>query len=202
MSVAALAEGRALDVDGRRRAMAAAEQLELLTGARCPDPPTPARRGAVWPLAVLIVAAAAAAAARAAEAGIGGQAIMVGLATLAACCPCALGRARASAFAAARALAQRDGWIVASAEAIVAREAWRAAIELPGARRERLAVLGLAARRAARLNVVWACLVPALLLPLALRGPVDPLLPAAAMLIAWAAMGLSNRLLLGEGAVQ
>jgi len=201
MSVAALAEGRALAVDGQRRSLAAAEQLALLTGAQCPVPPAVSRRSVAWPLATLLVLAATVVAARAAQTSTAGQALVAGLATAAACCPCALGRARASALAAARELAQRDGWIVASAEALATAEPWRAAIGLPYADRERLAALGRAARRAATVNVVWSVLLPALLLPLALRAPVDPLLPAAAMVIAWAAIGLTNRLLIGAGTV-
>lgn len=195
MSLAAVAEGRALDVDGRRRSLAAAEQLALLTGTRCPAPPVVEQRSVVWPLAAALGVAMALVAARHTTPGAG-QAVIAALATAAACCPCAIGRARAVSFALARELAQRDGWIVASGQALAAREPWRAAIALPQADMQRLAALGRAARLAARLNLVWSIMVPALLLPLALGGPVDPLLPAAAMVIAWSAIGLTNRLLL------
>lgn len=198
MSVAWIAEGRALDMDGRRRALAAAEQLWLLTGARCPPAPPLAQRGIALPLAAAIGAGAIGAAVHALQTGTVGQALVAGLATLAACCPCALGSARASALAAGRELAGRDGWIVASTGALELEEPWRAAIGLPLAACDRLTAVGRAARRAARLGTLWAVFVPALMLPLALRGPVDPLLPAAAMVVAWAAIRLTNRLFVGD----
>lgn len=119
--------------------------------------------------------------------------VVSALAAVAAGCPCTLGIARTSAWAAGVERAATIGWLIPSGPAfsrIVAEPELVSQYALQIGAADRGALLGLAraVERAGRWNVLWAVGLNLLLLPLALLHPADPrlpaLVPAATMVIA------------------
>ena len=204
MALAWLLAGAAQRADLARRYAATLEQLALLSAnspasatAPSDQPVQPTRYlssivgGALIGLALLLIAW---------QLRTGHslqQALSSGLALLAALCPCTLGIAWRSAAHAGAARAAAAGWIVTSAAAFWPDRAITtpsdAALRLGAASPAVFARIARAVRRAAWLNTCWAIGFNLLLLPLALRGPVDPLLPAAIMLLARLLIALTNR---------
>lgn len=196
MALAWLLAGVAQRADLRRRFMMTVEQLAplgLATPVRPVFHPDRPSRDVGW-LALLLVGWALLTLAL--QFGVGqslGAGLSAALATLALGCPCALGIARSSAATAGAARAAAAGWVVVDEAAFwcdpQSPRALQLAQPVPGSYEQ---IAGLV-RRVAWLNRCWAIGINVLALPLALRGPVDPLLPAGIMLLAWALIALSSR---------
>lgn len=200
MGLAWLLAGAAQRADLRRRYVTTLEQLMLfdVTMPACPMPSANrSSSGAGW-VAVLLLGWALLTVGL--QIGTGqplAAALIAGLAVLALGCPCTLGMARSSAAAAGAASAAAAGWVVVDeaafwpgSDACVSQPAALCLGPATPGSYERIA---RTVRRAAWLNRCWAVGFNLLLLPLALLGPVDPLLPAASMLLAWALIALTNR---------
>lgn len=195
MALAWLVAGAAQRSDLRRRSVVMRQQLALL-GAERPLVDVPAAEIAHgWAgLAGLLLGLALLAAADQLVRGASvGRALDVLLTALTLSCPCALGIARASAYAAGAAQAARSGWIVADERAFWAADLSVAALDLGATPRATLDRIARRVRWAARLNTLWAIGLNLLALPLALRGSLDPLVPAGLMLLAWMLIGLTSR---------
>lgn len=123
-------------------------------------------------------------------------------ATLAVVCPCAWGIARSSASNLGAQRAAGFGWFVPSGAVFWADEAtmFRASMALDTCSRDQLQRLARNVRRAGRLNVCWSIAGNAVL-PLASARPLDPLIPAALMVLAWTLIGVTNRVLIGSAAL-
>lgn len=200
MALAWLLGGAAQRNDLRRRYVTMQEQLMLLGLSTPPRPIPDSNRSAAWTgwLAALLLSWAVLTVGFQVGAGQPpGAALMAGLAALGLGCPCALGIARSAAAAAGATSAAAAGWVVVDEAAfwtdsegqVAEHTALRLGQPVPGSY-DRIAG---AVRRAAWLNGCWAVGLNLLVLPVALRGPVDPLLPAAIMLLAWALITLTSR---------
>ncbi|HEY0607805.1 MAG TPA: hypothetical protein VGD58_33125, partial [Herpetosiphonaceae bacterium] len=115
--------------------------------------------------------------------------LMAGLAAVAAGCPCTLGIARSSAWEVGVERAAVLGWLIPSGAlfsriAAEPQSAAEYAVKLGATDRPALLALARAVERTSRWNVFCAVGLNLLLLPLALRGPLPSLVPAATMLIA------------------
>lgn len=198
MGSAWLLAGAAQRSDLRRRYVATWEQLMPLGGTRTLLPATERSSfGYGWLAALLIGVALVAAGLDLAAYQSFGDALVVGLAALALGCPCTLGIARSSACIAGASRAAAAGWVVAGEAAFwpATRAAAPAALELGPAELAAFTQIAGRVRWAIRLNHVWTIGANMLALPLALRGPVEPWLPAAIMLLAWALIAVTNRAL-------
>ena len=121
------------------------------------------------------------------------HALVTALAAIAVACPCTLGIAVASAYAAGGERAATSGWVVSGGAAFDDDAVAMRAIRLGAAGPEALLEVARAVRRAVRRNMLWAVGLNLLSLPWAVWGPLDPAVPAATMLSAWALISITNR---------
>lgn len=202
MAMAWLVGGQAQRSDSCRRYVERLEQLTPLGFVQNAPPTAPKddTHDAVWLALVLGGTALAGSVIAANQADSAMQVFQVGLATLALGCPSTLGIAVQSAAAAGAKRAAAAGWLVPSPAVLLQPVADpRAAIALGSANTQDFVRIAHATRVAVRCNRFWAVGVNLALLPLAVRGPVDPLLPAMLMVLARALIAVTNHRLLTRG---